>query len=86
MSVMQTKKTEANRTREREREVRIGHEPLLLFLSLWHCLDVHIYWDFCLGQATTEPHRGEERRREGEREGEEMMIDNKRGGGEGEKT
>lgn len=48
-----------------KRVVRIRHEPLLLFLSLWHCLDVHIYWDFCLGQAMTEPHR---KRRDRERE------------------
>lgn len=50
-----------------KRVVRIRHEPLLLFLFLWHCLDVHIYWDFCLGRAMTEPH-GKRRDRETERE------------------
>lgn len=54
-----------------KREVRIRHEPLLLFLSLWHCLDVRIYWDFCLGRAMTEPH-GERRDRETERGRESM--------------
>lgn len=49
---------------------KIRHEPLLLFLSLWHCLVVHIYWDFCLGQAMTEPHR---KRGDTETERETMM-------------
>jgi len=41
------------------------HEPLLLFLSLWHCLGVRIYWDFSLGQAMTVPHiTGQEKQRE----------------------
>lgn len=33
------------------------HEPLLLFLSLWRCLAVRIYWDFCLEQVMTGPHK-----------------------------
>lgn len=33
------------------------HEPLLLFLSLWHCLGVHIYWDFSLERAMTGPQK-----------------------------
>lgn len=38
-----------------------------MFLSLWHCLDVHIYWDFSLGQAMTEVHKtgqGKQKQRE----------------------
>lgn len=49
-----------------ERGVRVIHEPLLWFLFLWHCHAVHIYWDFCLGQAMTaqSPQRKRERERE----------------------
>lgn len=45
-------------------------EPLLLFLSLWHCLGVHIYWDFSLRQAMTEPHKTGQREAEREKKGE----------------
>lgn len=41
-----------------EQEGRKKHEPLLLFLSLWHCLAGRIYQDFSLGRAMTEAHKG----------------------------
>lgn len=49
--------------------MRVLHEPLLSFLSLWHCRGVRIYWDFSLGQAMTAegPHKEREGKR-GERE------------------
>lgn len=62
-------RSHANKKRKQRRKasswrvVRIRHEPLLLFLSLWHCLGVHIYSDFCLGQAMTDKNSEKERDR-----------------------
>lgn len=50
-----------------EKRVRVLHEPLLLFLSLWHCRDVRIYWDFSLGQAMTAEGPHKQRDTKGER-------------------
>lgn len=50
----------AETTRANKKVINI-HEPLLLFLSLWRCLAVRIYWDFCLEQAMTGPHKTERR-------------------------
>lgn len=36
---------------------RDKYQPLLLFLFLWHCLGVHIYWEFSLEQAMTGPRK-----------------------------
>lgn len=83
---MQTERSVKRAMRAVKRVVRIRHGPLLLFLSLWHCLDVHIYWDFCLGRAMTEPH-GKRRDRETERDHEdrgqkEERLEDKRVGRE----
>lgn len=81
---MQTERSVKQDMRAVKRVVRIRHGPLLLFLSLWHCLDVHIYWDFCLGRAMTEPHgRDRETERDHEDRGQkEEKLEDKRVGRE----
>lgn len=53
------------------------HEPLLLFLSLWHCLGVHIYWDFSLEQAMTGPTQDMAKGESTEKRGRRWQIEKK---------